>query len=252
MRDNSQGHVPASHNSRGKRMQLPTFVSSRDHRSIALLMVLGGVGAAGLAVDPAEAALMNYTLDGGDSQITGTVGSTSFNLASWTMTATADSSQVQSGTEQGVPYYFIPTTVTLWIGGTSNPVATVTMSNYSSGSNNFVWGVFSGDYSSYFGQGAGSSGFGPMDLSTTPDWTTSSGAGLNNISGGTPGIYNNLSASGVWTGSAGFWSQTYETSGGTLTVTGRSNGPGTWTITSVPGGGVAVLLAAGLVRRRRR
>ncbi|MFM1889809.1 MAG: hypothetical protein RLZZ565_566 [Planctomycetota bacterium] len=235
-------------------MQLPTFVSSRDHRSIALLMVLGGVGAAGFAVDPAEAALMSYTLDGGGSRITGSIGGVSFTSASWTMTATADSSQVQSGTDQNaIPVYFIPTTVTLRIEQTSSPVATVTMLDYSSGSNNFVWGVYSADFSSYFGPGTGASGFGPVDVSTTPNWTMAAGtARLNNISGGTPGIYNNLSASGSWSGSAGFWSQTYETSGGTLTVTSLSNSAGTWTITSVPGGGVAVLLAAGLVRRRRR
>jgi MYXO-CTERM domain-containing protein len=233
-------------------MQFPTFVSSRDHRSIALLMVLGGVGAAGLAVDPAEAALMSYTLDGGGSRITGSIGGVTFTSASWTMTATANSSQVQSGTDSGAPVYFVPTTVTLRIEQTSSPVATVTMLDYSSGSNNFVWGVFSGDYSSYLGPGIGVSGFGPVDVSTTPDWTFVESAGLNNFSGGTPGIYNNLSASGSWSGSAGLWSQTYETSGGTLTVTSRSNSAGTWTITSVPGGGVAVLLAAGLVRRRRR
>jgi len=242
-------------------MQLPTFVSSRDHRSIALLMVLGGVGAAGLAVDPAEAALMSYTLDGGDSQITGTVGSTSFNLASWTMTATADSSQVQSGTEQGVPYYFIPTTVTLWVGGTSSPVATVTMSNYTSGSNSLVWGVFSADYSSVFGPGAGGAGFAPIDLSTTPDWTSGPGAGA--IGSGARGaplqIFNDLSYSEVWSAWGTFFlddSVTYQTSGGLLVLTDVSNGAnGTWTIanaSAVPGGGVAVLLAAGVVRRRRR
>ncbi len=240
-------------------MQHSTFVSSRDHRVFFLLLFLGGVGVAGLAVDPAEAALMNYTLDGGNSTISGSVGGTNFTNESWTMTATADSSLVQNGTFSGlggaIPTYFLPTTVTLWIGGTSSPVATVTMSNYTSGSNSFVWGVFSNDTSATYGQGRHASGFSPADLSTTPYWTASTGAGVNNYFGGTPGIYNDLSASGIWTGVSFIWStdKNYMTSGGTLVLTGVSSGAnGTWTIAAVPGGGVAVLLAAGAVRRRRR
>jgi hypothetical protein len=240
-------------------MQHSTFVSSRDHRVFFLLLVLGGVGVAGLAVDPAEAALMNYTLDGGNSTISGSVGGTNFTNESWTMTATADSSLVQNGTFSGlggaIPTYFLPTTVALWIGGTSSPVATVTMSNYTSGSNSFVWGVFSSDTSATYGQGRHASGFSPADLSTTPYWTASTGAGVNNYFGGTPGIYNDLSASGIWTGVSFIWStdKNYMTSGGTLVLTGVSSGAnGTWTIAAVPGGGVAVLLAAGAVRRRRR
>jgi hypothetical protein len=240
-------------------MQHSTFVSSRDHRVFFLLLFLGGVGVAGLAVDPAEAALMNYTLDGGNSTISGSVGGTNFTNESWTMTATADSSLVQNGTFSGlggaIPTYFLPTTVALWIGGTSSPVATVTMSNYTSGSNSFVWGVFSSDTSATYGQGRHASGFSPADLSTTPYWTASTGAGVNNYFGGTPGIYNDLSASGIWTGVSFIWStdKNYMTSGGTLVLTGVSSGAnGTWTIAAVPGGGVAVLLAAGVVRRRRR
>jgi hypothetical protein len=240
-------------------MQHSTFVSSRDHRVFFLLLCLGGVGVAGLAVDPAEAALMNYTLDGGNSTISGSVGGTNFTNESWTMTATADSSLVQNGTFSGlggaIPTYFLPTTVALWIGGTSSPVATVTMSNYTSGSNSFVWGVFSSDTSATYGQGRHASGFSPADLSTTPYWTASTGAGVNNYFGGTPGIYNDLSASGIWTGVSFIWStdKNYMTSGGTLVLTGVSSGAnGTWTIAAVPGGGVAVLLAAGVVRRRRR
>jgi hypothetical protein len=240
-------------------MQHSTFVSSRDHRVFFLLLFLGGVGVAGLAVDPAEAALMNYTLDGGNSTISGSVGGTNFTNESWTMTATADSSLVQNGTFSGlggaIPTYFLPTTVALWIGGTSSPVATVTMSNYTSGSNSFVWGVFSSDTSATYGQGRHASGFSPADLSTTPYWTASTGAGVNNYFGGTPGIYNDLSASGIWTGVSFIWStdKNYMTSGGTLVLTGVSSGAnGTWTIAAVPGGGVAVLLAAGAVRRRRR
>jgi hypothetical protein len=243
-------------------MQHSTFVSSRDHRVFFLLLCLGGVGVAGLAVDPAEAALMNYTLDGGNSTISGSVGGTNFTNESWTMTATADSSLVQNGTFSGlggaIPTYFLPTTVALWIGGTSSPVATVTMSNYTSGSNSFVWGVFSSDTSATYGQGRHASGFSPADLSTTPYWTASTGAGVNNYFGGTPGIYNDLSASGIWTGVSFIWStdKNYMTSGGTLVLTGVSSGAnGTWTIanaSAVPGGGVAVLLAAGAVRRRRR
>jgi hypothetical protein len=240
-------------------MQHSTFVSSRDHRVFFLLLCLGGVGVAGLAVDPAEAALMNYTLDGGNSTISGSVGGTNFTNESWTMTATADSSLVQNGTFSGlggaIPTYFLPTTVALWIGGTSSPVATVTMSNYTSGSNSFVWGVFSSDTSATYGQGRHASGFSPADLSTTPYWTASTGAGVNNYFGGTPGIYNDLSASGIWTGVSFIWStdKNYMTSGGTLVLTGVSSGAnGTWTIAAVPGGGVAVLLAAGAVRRRRR
>jgi len=236
-------------------MQHSTFVSSRDHRSIALLMVLGGVGVAGLAVDPAEAALMTYTLDGGTATITGSVGSTIFANASWTLTATADSSQAQLKTiSAGAAAYVIPTTVTLRIGGTSSPVATVTMSDYSSGGSNFSWLVFSVD----FGSGAGAGGFGPGDLSTNP-LQIDPGADVRagGSFGGTPGIYNNLSVSGVWTGQSLFWidSQDYQTSGGLLDVTNVVNGIGTWTIanaSAVPGGGGAFLLAAGVVRRRRR
>jgi len=244
-------------------MQHSTFVSSRDHRVFFLLLFLGGVGVAGLAVDPAEAALMNYTLDGGNSTISGSVGGTNFTNESWTMTATADSSLVQNGTFSGlggaIPTYFLPTTVALWIGGTSSPVATVTMSNYTSGSNSFVWGVFSSDTSATYGQGRHASGFSPADLSTTPYWTASTGAGVNNYFGGTPGIYNDLSASGIWTGVSFIWStdKNYMTSGGTLVLTdvNGDGSNGTWTIanaSAVPGGGVAVLLAAGAVRRRRR
>ena len=245
-------------------MQHSTFVTSRDHRVFFLLLVLGGVGVAGLAVDPAEAALMNYTLDGGNSTISGSVGGTSFTNESWTMTATADSNQVQSGTVNfGTPAgaYFVPTTVTLWVGGTSSPVATVTMSNYTSGSNSLVWGVFSADYSSVFGPAAGGAGFAPFDLSTTPDWTSGAGAGA--IGSGARGaplqIFNDLSYSEVWSAWGTFFlddSVTYQTSGGLLVLTDVSNGAnGTWTIanaSAVPGGGVAVLLAAGVVRRRRR
>ena len=246
-------------------MQHSTFVPSRDHRVFFLLLVLGGVGVAGLAVDPAEAALMSYTLDGGGSQISGTIGSTSFNLAPWTMTATADSSQVQSGTVNfGTPAgaYFVPTTVTLWVGGTSSPVATVTMSNYTSGSNSLVWGVFSADYSSVFGPAAGGAGFAPFDLSTTPDWTSGPGAGA--IGSGARGaplqIFNDLSYSEVWSAWGTFFldsSVTHQTSGGLLVLTdvNGDGSNGTWTIanaSAVPGGGVAVLLAAGVVRRRRR
>ena len=181
-------------------MQHSTFVSSRDHRVLFLLLVLGGVG---VAVDPAEAALMNYTLDGGNSTISGSVGGTSFTNESWTMTATADSNQVQSGTVSDgtptgqLPVYFLPTTVTLWIGGTSSPVATVTMSNYTSGSSSFVWGVFSADYSIFFPPFAGGAGFAPLDLSTTPNWTGGPGAVV--IAGGALGaplwIFNDLSHS---------------------------------------------------------
>lgn len=244
-------------------MQHSTFVSSRDHCVLFLLLVLGGVG---VAVDPAEAALMNYTLDGGNSTISGSVGGTSFTNESWTMTATADSNQVQSGTvsdgtPSGAPVYFLPTTVTLWIGGTSSPVATVTMSNYTSGSSIFVWGVFSADYTNVFGSGAGGAGFGPLDLSTTPNWTDGYGAAV--IAGGALGgplwIFNDLSYSEVWSAWGTFFlddSVTHQTSGGLLTLTNVTNGTsGTWTIanaSAVPGGGVAVLLAAGASRRRRR
>ena len=249
-------------------MQHSTFVSSRDHRVLFLLLVLGGVG---VAVDPAEAALMNYTLDGGNSTISGSVGGTSFTNESWTMTATADSNQVQSGTvsdgtPSGAPVYFLPTTVTLWIGGTSSPVATVTMSNYTSGSSSFVWGVFSADYSnlpaaSVFPPFAGGAGFGPADLSTTPNWTSGPGAAV--IAGGALGaplwIFNDLSYSEVWSAWGTFFlddSVTHQTSGGLLTLTNVTNGTGgIWAITNasaVPGGGVAVLLAAGASRRRRR
>jgi hypothetical protein len=255
-------------------MQHSTFVSSRDHRSLALLLVLGGVGVAGLAVDPAEAALMNYTLDGGNSTISpggnstisGSVGGTSFTNESWTMTATADSNQVQSGTVNDgttpAGAYFLPTTVTLWIGGTSSPVATVTMSNYTSGSSSFVWGVFSADYSSVFGPAAGGAGFGPLDLSTTPNWTGGAGAAAiaSGALGGPLWIFNDLSYSEVWSAWGTFFldsSVTYQTSGGLLVLTDVSGdgSNGTWTIanaSAVPGGGVAVLLAAGAVRRRRR
>ena len=256
-------------------MQHSTFVSSRDHRVFFLLLVLGGVGVAGLAVDPAEAALMNYTLDGGNSTISpggnstisGSVGGTSFTNESWTMTATADSNQVQSGTlndgtPSGAPVYFLPTTVTLWIGGTSSPVATVTMSNYTSGSSSFVWGVFSADYSNVFPPFAGGAGFGPLDLSTTPNWTSGPCAVV--IAGGALGgplwIFNDLSYSEVWSAWGTFFldsSVTHQTSGGLLVLTdvNGDGSNGTWAITNasaVPGGGVAVLLAAGASRRRRR
>jgi hypothetical protein len=247
-------------------MQHSTFVSSRDHRVFFLLLCLGGVGVAGLAVDPAEAALMNYTLDGGNSTISGSVGGTNFTNESWTMTATADSSLVQNGTFSGlggaIPTYFLPTTVALWIGGTSSPVATVTMSNYTSGSSSFVWGVFSADYSSVLGSAAGGAGFGPLDLSTTPNWTGGPGAAViaSGALGGPLWIFNDLSYSEVWSAWGTFFldsSVTHQTSGGLLVLTdvNGDGSNGTWTIanaSAVPGGGVAVLLAAGVVRRRRR
>lgn len=247
-------------------MQHSTFVSSRDHRSLFLLLVLGGAGVAGLAVEPAEAALMTYTLDGGNSTISGSVGGTNFTNESWIMTATADSNQVQSGTVNDgttpAGAYFVPTTVTLWIGGTSSPVATVTMSNYTSGSNSLVWGVFSADASSGFGPAAGLAGFAPFDLSTTPDWTIGPGAAViaSGALGGPLWIFNDLSYSEVWSAWGTFFldsSVTHQTSGGLLVLTdvNGDGSNGTWTIanaSAVPGGGVAVLLAAGVVRRRRR
>lgn len=81
------------------------------------------VAAFGLAIAPAEAALMTHTMDGGTSTIRGSVGSTNFSNELWTLAATADSSLVQSGCSGlGIPTYFLQTSVTLNIGN----VATVT------------------------------------------------------------------------------------------------------------------------------
>ena len=71
------------------------------------------VAAFGLAIAPAEAALMTHTMDGGTSTIRGSVGSTNFSNELWTLAATADSSLVQSGCSGlGIPTYFLQTSVT--------------------------------------------------------------------------------------------------------------------------------------------
>ena len=76
---------------------------------------------AALLILPYSGATMTYYLSGGYSTMDGTVGSLSFTNAEWTLTATADPSQVETGFIVGemggvsfsLPLYFLPTDVTL-------------------------------------------------------------------------------------------------------------------------------------------
>jgi len=208
--------------------------------------------AAGLAASAslsADAALLNYSFNSGSATITGSIGSTSFSNATWSMSTTADTSALATGTFLSVfPIRYIATTVSLTINATGGPI-NVTMQGTAGLP---MTAVASLDLSLvnpatirlFFGQFAG-------------DGSTGDGAGVIDIQ---PGLFPfSLTSVGSWGGSSSFNTGTYGTSGGTLSVNVASvQNDGVFTISSasaVPLPGAAALAACGLLaggRRRRR
>jgi len=204
---------------------------------------------AALLIVPYSAATMTYTLDGGNSTMDGSVGSLSFTNAAWSLTATADPSQVETGIASGANTYFLPTTVTLSISDSVNGVTSMLLNDFLDDSLDFKWGVFTVDFDSM-----ASVGFGMLD---TRQQSSFQGAAAFLVIGD-PGLYSNLGTAGSWnggqTGYDGFNSPgatNFETSIGMLylTVEDGVSPTGKFEIVgaSVPDkGSTAALLGAGL------
>jgi hypothetical protein len=203
---------------------------------------------AALLIVPYSAATMTYTLDGGNSTMDGSVGSLSFTNAAWSLTATADPSQVETGIASGANIYFLPTTVTLSISDSVNGVTSMLLNDYLDDFLDYKWGVFTGDSPLAFG------GFGLFDTRQQSSFQSDAAFAV----GGDPGLYSNLGTAGSWNGGqtvygglAGPGSTNFETSIGMLylTVEPGVSPTGKFEIVgaSVPDkGSTAALLGAGL------
>ncbi|MDA7640961.1 VPDSG-CTERM sorting domain-containing protein [Opitutaceae bacterium] len=188
---------------------------------------------------------MTYTLDGGNSTMDGSVGSLSFTNAAWALTATADPSQVETGSAALLNTYFLPTTVTLSISDSVNGVTSMSLNDFT----DYKWGVFTSD-------------FGPISFGGFGAWDTRQQSSFQSdaafVVTGDPGLYSNLGTAGSWnggqTGYAGLASPgltNFETSIGTLHLTVETgvSPTGKFEIVgaSVPDkGSTAALLGAGL------
>jgi hypothetical protein len=191
---------------------------------------------------------MTYTLDGGNSTMDGSVGKLSFTNAAWSLTATADPSQVETGIASGANIYFLPTTVTLSISDSVNGVTSMLLNDYLDDFLDYKWGVFTGDSPLAFG------GFGLFDTRQQSSFQSDAAFAV----GGDPGLYSNLGTAGSWNGGQTVYgglaspgSTNFETSIGMLylTVEQGVSPTGKFEIVgaSVPDkGSTAALLGAGL------
>ena len=214
---------------------------------------------AGCLIAPArlEASTLSYTLDSGFSTITGSLNGTSFSNATFTITATADPTSVQSGTFGGViPYNQLIVTPTMSLFSSGIEFASFSLLPTLSRS----WAVQSFDQS-LFEQGNGAVNFG-LDISIGDKQPY--GFGLSG-----QGFFNSLQ-------SVASYSETpsvpdsfsvgapYATSVGDLDITGQySESVASFTISSGPSpvpeidptgmGSVLALVtgALGLLERRR-
>lgn len=211
------------------------------------IALAGGLSA--LAGVQANAAVLNYAFDSGSATITGTIGSTSFSNATWSMSTTTDTSGLATGNFLGVfPIRYIASTVTLTINAVGGPI-TVSMLGQVSRPVTAVasldLGAITADTVRLF--------FGHF----TSGATNGDGAGIIDVQAGLFPV--SLVTVGSWIGSSSFNPGNYETTGGTLNVSVSSTGlDGVFTISAagvVPLPGAAGLAACGLVamgRRRRR
>jgi hypothetical protein len=211
---------------------------------------------AALLIVPYSAATMTYTLDGGNSTMDGSVGSLSFTNAAWSLTATADPSQVETGSVVGdmrgnpfsLPVYFLPAAATLSISDSVNGVTSMLLNDYLDDFLDYKWGVFTGDSPLAFG------GFGLFDTRQQSSFQSDAAFAV----GGDPGLYSNLGTAGSWNGGQTVYgglaspgSTNFETSIGMLylTVEQGVSPTGKFEIVgaSVPDkGSTAALLGAGL------
>jgi hypothetical protein len=190
---------------------------------------------AALLIVPYSAATMTYTLDGGNSTMDGSVGSLSFTNAAWSLTATADPSQVETGSVVGdmrgnpfsLPVYFLPAAATLSISDSVNGVTSMSLNDFA----DYNWGVVTIDYN-YIAAGMELAGIGFFDTRQQSSFLSE---GLFSVftspSSGDTGLYSNLGTAGSWNGGQTLYSGPYdeglqnlETSIGTLTITSFQDG----------------------------
>ena len=194
---------------------------------------------AALLILPYSGATMTYTLYGGNSTMDGTVGSLSFTDATWSLTSTADPSQVETGFVVGdmgsgpfsVPTYFLPAAATLSISDSVNGVTSMSLNDFADFSPDIKWGVVTMDYN-YLQAGMALAGIGFFDTSNQSSFLSEGVFNLLTSPGyGDTGLYSNLGTAGSWnggqTGYAGVNNaglQEMETSIGTLTITSFQDG----------------------------
>ena len=200
----------------------------------------------------ADASTLTYTATGGI--ITGTLGGTPFTNATWSITGTADPTNVVSGTISGpvsLPFNFLAMTPLLTITtGSSTLQATVV----TTGSTGQQVGVFSADFGALL-SGYTSTGFGYLDGNGSTTDNSISLAGF--------GLYTNLQS--PFSGSGGQnVSNEFNTSVGLFVMTDSTDQGATFTVSggspsAVPeidpnslGSVLALVLGSlGLLERRR-
>jgi hypothetical protein len=196
-----------------------------------------------LLVSPlaADASTLRYTGTGGS--ITGTLNGNPFTNATWSVTGTANPTNVVSGTATGIPYYLLAMAPQLTL---TTGSSTLSATLLASGSNGQM-GVFSGDYS----------GFTPgLSLLVFTDINTlRNGIGLQGN-----GLYNNLQSPFVGSGVQvdGGINGTYNTDAGPLVITANNSQASSFSIAAVPEPSTYAIALTGLAcggysmfRRRR-
>ena len=207
------------------------------------------------APSAADASTLTYTATGGI--ISGDLGGTSFTDATWSITGTADPTNVVSGTLNlgpsfDLPFHFLAMTPLLTITtGSSSVQATVV----TSGSTGQQVGVFSMDASVFQGSGVGLDAFGYL-VDGSPDFSFLLGVGGL-------GLYTDLQSPFVGSGEQAVGAGLY-TDAGTFVVHSDSDQGATFTVSdaspsAVPeidpnrlGSVLALVLGSlGLLERRR-
>jgi hypothetical protein len=206
-------------------------------------------GLAALAAAHADAALLNYSFNSGSATITGSIGSTSFSNATWTMSTTTDTAGLATGSFlSAFPIRYIASTVTLTINATGGPIAVTLLSQVTRPMTAVAaldLSLVSPDTVRLF--------FGHF----TSNGSNGDGAGIIEVQAGLFPV--SLVTTGSWIGSSSFNTGSYDTTGGTLAVNIASvANDGVFTISAlsaVPLPGAAGLAACGLLAtgcRRRR
>lgn len=203
-----------------------------------------------------SAATLSYTLSGGG--ISGSLGTTSFNNANWSITATANSSAAQFLPQGGsiwapVWYQEVTPTISITGGGLSAPL-TATLTTSGSGK----WFLESRDYS-VFGPSSNQAGVG-FFYGESGAVMEGNGAYVDSLSS-----FNNLQTVGTFNGLSGFDTGSgtvpyFLTSAGQLSISSPVSGIAGGTLVtssvSVPEAGSSVvslglaLAGLGLLRRR--